>query len=335
MDEQTRGRARCATAARRAGHDRRRRNPRGAWRRWSARCSAPASAAARASTSTPTPRTRRATCCTSTSPGSACPTSPTTATSSTPRFSPRIRSTSPRCSPSCTAGEHAETAARIVALETKLAAAHWDVVKRRDADLTYNLRTFADLPAEAPGFDWAGWVTALGTTPEAVAEVVVRQPDYLTAFAAAWSGEDLEDWKNWARWRLIHARAALLTDDLVAEDFAFYGRTAERHRGDPRPLEARRVGGREPDGRCRRQAVRRAALPAGCQGAHGRIGRQPARGLPRQHQRPRVDDAADAREGAGQAGQVHPEDRLSGQVAGLLEAGHRARRPLRQLPARP
>jgi putative endopeptidase len=121
-------------------------------------------------------------------------------------------------------GEHAETAARIVALETKLAAAHWDVVKRRDADLTYNLRTFADLPAEAPGFDWAGWVSALGATPDKVAEVVVRQPDYLTAFAAAWSGEDLEDWKNWARWRLIHARASLLTDDVVAEDFAFYGR---------------------------------------------------------------------------------------------------------------
>ena len=58
------------------------------------------------------------------------------------------------------------TAARIVALETKLAAAHWDVVKRRDADLTYNLRAFAELAAEAPGFDWAGWVTALGTTPE-------------------------------------------------------------------------------------------------------------------------------------------------------------------------
>ena len=117
------------------------------------------------------------------------------------------------------------TAARIVALEAKLAAAHWDVVKRRDADLTYNLRTFADLPAEAPAFDWAGWVTALGSSPEAAAELVVRQPDYLTAFAALWSGEDFEDWKNWARWRLIHARASLLTDDLVAEDFAFYGRT--------------------------------------------------------------------------------------------------------------
>jgi putative endopeptidase len=124
-----------------------------------------------------------------------------------------------------TAEDHAETAARIVALESKLAAAHWDVVKRRDADLTYNLRTFADLPSDAPGFDWAGWVTALGTSPEKAAELVVRQPDYLTAFAAAWSSEELQDWKRWLRWRVIHARAFLLTDDLVAEDFAFYGRT--------------------------------------------------------------------------------------------------------------
>jgi predicted metalloendopeptidase len=121
--------------------------------------------------------------------------------------------------------EWIDTAAHIVTLETKLAAAHWDVVKRRDADLSYNLRAFADLPAEAPGFDWAGWVTALGSSTEWGDELVVRQPDYLTAFAARWTGEDLEDWKRWLSWRLIHARAAMLTDDLVAEDFAFYGRT--------------------------------------------------------------------------------------------------------------
>jgi putative endopeptidase len=121
--------------------------------------------------------------------------------------------------------EHAGTAARIVELESKLAAAHWDVVKRRDADLTYNLRKFSDLPDEAPGFDWSAWVHSLGTSPELAAEVVVRQPDYLTAFAALWSGEHIEDWKQWLRWRLIHARADALTDALVEENFAFYGRT--------------------------------------------------------------------------------------------------------------
>jgi putative endopeptidase len=119
--------------------------------------------------------------------------------------------------------DHGDAAARIVALETKLAAAHWDVVKRRDADLTYNLRTFAELQTDA-GFDWAGWVSALGVTPEGVAELVVRQPDYLTAFARLWESEDLEDWKRWARWRLISARAGLLTEALVDADFDFYGR---------------------------------------------------------------------------------------------------------------
>jgi len=122
-------------------------------------------------------------------------------------------------------GDHRDTAERILALETKLAAAHWDVVKRRDAELSYNLRTFTDLADEAPGFDWTGWITALGTTPEQAAELVARQPDYLTAFAELWSSADLEDWKAWLRWRVIHARAFLLTDELVAEDVEFYGRT--------------------------------------------------------------------------------------------------------------
>ncbi|HEU4363349.1 MAG TPA: M13-type metalloendopeptidase, partial [Mycobacterium sp.] len=120
--------------------------------------------------------------------------------------------------------QHGETAERIVALETKLAAAHWDVVKRRDAELTYNLRTFTALAGAAPGFDWAGWLGAQGGSPAAVPELVVRQPDYLASFAALWCSEELADWRDWLRWRLIHARAGILTDALVAEDFAFYGR---------------------------------------------------------------------------------------------------------------
>jgi putative endopeptidase len=120
--------------------------------------------------------------------------------------------------------DHTDTAARVVAVETKLAGAHWDVVKRRDADLTYNLRNFADLGTEAAGFDWMGWLTALGSTPESAAELVVRNPDYLSVFAKLWRSEDLEDWKRWARWRLIRARASWLTEDIVAADFDFYGR---------------------------------------------------------------------------------------------------------------
>jgi putative endopeptidase len=122
-------------------------------------------------------------------------------------------------------GDWDATAAHIVALETKIAAAHWDVVKRRDADLTYNLRTFAELCSEATGFDWPVWLHALGVTGEQAAEVVVRQPDALITFAALWDSEDVEDWRRWLRWRVISGRASLLSDDIVDENFAFYGRT--------------------------------------------------------------------------------------------------------------
>ena len=122
------------------------------------------------------------------------------------------------------ADDHADEAARIVALETKIAAAHWDVVKRRDADLTYNLRAFADIDTEAPGFAWATWLSNLGIPADKAAEVVVRQPDFLTAAAALWASADIEDWKLWARWELISARSAVLTDDLIAANFDFYGR---------------------------------------------------------------------------------------------------------------
>lgn len=120
--------------------------------------------------------------------------------------------------------DHAAAAERVVALETKLASGHWDVVKRRDADLTYNLRNFADIPGEAPGFAWESWLSHLGVPAEKAAEVVVRQPDFLTTAAALWAGEDVEDWKLWARWKLITARSAVLTDDIVAANFDFYGR---------------------------------------------------------------------------------------------------------------
>ncbi|MFF0489109.1 M13 family metallopeptidase [Nocardia sp. NPDC004068] len=119
---------------------------------------------------------------------------------------------------------------RVFDLETKLAAGHWDVVRRRDAELSYNLTTFADLTAENPEFDWAAWTSALAagvgpSGPELFAEVIVRQPDYLRTFARLWASEPLEDWRAWASWRILRSRAPYLTAAVVAENFDFYGRT--------------------------------------------------------------------------------------------------------------
>ncbi|TQF69082.1 peptidase M13 [Rhodococcus spelaei] len=119
----------------------------------------------------------------------------------------------------------AGAARRILDLETAIAAAHWDVVKRRDAELSYNLVTLDDLAHDNPGFDWAAWVSGLGGASETFAEIVVRQPSFLTSLTALWTQRPLDDWKTWAAWKVIHSRASYLTEALVAEDFAFYGKT--------------------------------------------------------------------------------------------------------------
>ncbi|MGX1804844.1 M13 family metallopeptidase [Nocardia sp. NPDC055321] len=119
---------------------------------------------------------------------------------------------------------------RVFALEAKLAAGHWDVVRRRDAEKSYNLTTVEALIADHPEFDWAAWTSALAagverSGAELFAELVVRQPDFVRTFAELWASESLDDWKAWAAWRVVKARAPYLTDELVEASFDFYGRT--------------------------------------------------------------------------------------------------------------
>ncbi|MFC8921400.1 M13 family metallopeptidase [Cellulosimicrobium sp. NPDC057127] len=118
-----------------------------------------------------------------------------------------------------------EAAERVVALETKLAAEHWDVVRDRDADLTYNPMSLAGLAEKAPGFDWRAWAVALGAPEGSLDDVVVREPGFATGFAALWQSEPLEDWRLWMVYHLVTARAPYLTDELVEANFDFYGRT--------------------------------------------------------------------------------------------------------------
>jgi len=120
--------------------------------------------------------------------------------------------------------------ARVFELEGRIAEGHWDVVKRREAELGYNPTSFAALAAENPGFAWFAWAAELaasltGPAEEHFAEVNVRQPDFFTAFAQLWESAPLADWQAWLTWRIISSRAPYLTDPLVDEDFAFFGKT--------------------------------------------------------------------------------------------------------------
>jgi putative endopeptidase len=124
--------------------------------------------------------------------------------------------------------EPAESATRILALETRVAGHHWDNVKSRDAVAGYNLMSW-DAVVELAGIDLAPWREAiLGDLDEdAFAEVNVMQPSFLTGLGELLTEENLDDWKTWLRWKIVRSAAPYLTDDLIEENFSFVGTTLQ------------------------------------------------------------------------------------------------------------
>jgi putative endopeptidase len=117
-----------------------------------------------------------------------------------------------------------EAAARVMALETRLAQSHWDKVANRDAVKTYTKLTLAELGEMTPGVDWAGWLNGLGAPEAAFDDVIARQPSFLSAMAQALADEPLPVWQDWLRWAIVHDLAPYLPAAFVDENFDFFGR---------------------------------------------------------------------------------------------------------------
>ncbi|PVW04049.1 peptidase M13 [Microbacterium sp. Gd 4-13] len=119
--------------------------------------------------------------------------------------------------------EPAASADRVFALEADIATHHWDKVRSRDAVATYNLRTWDETLALA-GVDLGPWLDAIAPGhADAFSEVVLYQPSFVEALQTVLTAERIDDWKAWLRFKIVHAAAAFLSDEFVAENFAFYG----------------------------------------------------------------------------------------------------------------
>jgi endothelin-converting enzyme/putative endopeptidase len=116
-------------------------------------------------------------------------------------------------------------AQQVVDLETRLAEGHWERAETRDVIKAYNLRTFAEVQAMAPAFDWQGYADALGADEQTLAEVVVRQPSFFEHLSTVVDEVDIEHWKAWAAVKVVRSAAPYLSSAFVAENFDFYGRT--------------------------------------------------------------------------------------------------------------
>ncbi len=128
----------------------------------------------------------------------------------------------------------AGTADRAFALEHEVSGHHWDNVASRDAVKTYNLKSWDEFQ-QLVGVDLTPWRDAVapsagsstgsGQAPgtQTFAEVVVYQPSFFEGLGALLTEERLDDWKAWLRAKVVHGLAPYLTDDLVEENFSFYG----------------------------------------------------------------------------------------------------------------
>jgi putative endopeptidase len=119
----------------------------------------------------------------------------------------------------------ADKARKIMDLETKIASAHWDQVKERDATLTYNKHSRAELEAISAGFDWSLYLKAGEIPPRAFESVVVREPSFFTSLGKMIADFDRDSWVDWLTWQLISGSAAYLNQAIVEQNFAFYGTT--------------------------------------------------------------------------------------------------------------
>ncbi len=110
----------------------------------------------------------------------------------------------------------------IVALETELAKQLWDRAQLRDRDKTYNLRTFAQLREEFPGYAWAAHFDAQGlSTPPT--EVNISTPSAVGPILAIVAKTPLNVWRDYLTYHTVRNHAPVLSTEIEQAAFAFTG----------------------------------------------------------------------------------------------------------------
>jgi putative endopeptidase len=116
-------------------------------------------------------------------------------------------------------------AARIVSLESRMAALQWDRARGRDRNATYNKMPVASLQSSTPHFDWQAYLAALpANARDKVTDVIVRQPDYVKAIDAVIADTPVATWKEYLTFGLISAYADGLSAPFADSQFEFNGK---------------------------------------------------------------------------------------------------------------
>ena len=112
-----------------------------------------------------------------------------------------------------------KNAADVVAMETKIAEAHWTRAESRNRDKTYNPATLADLEKNAPGFPWAVYFKEAAI--DKADRAVVRQNTALPKLATIFAETPVATLKAWEAFSVADDAAPLLSKRFVDANWEF------------------------------------------------------------------------------------------------------------------
>jgi putative endopeptidase len=113
-------------------------------------------------------------------------------------------------------------AARVLALEIRIAHSHAPDSAAADVFTQNNSWKHGDFRVKAPGIDWDAYFTSAGVADQS--EFIVWQPSALTGTSSLVGSESLDVWRDYLRFHLIEHFASVLPKSVAKEDFAFYGK---------------------------------------------------------------------------------------------------------------
>jgi putative endopeptidase len=114
-----------------------------------------------------------------------------------------------------------EEAKYVLDIETQIAKLHWPAAKRRERDLTYNLRTRAELDQLAPDFPWQDRLSPQGLAGQP--EFVVRELDAVQGLAKLLHEIPVNHWHAYLKYQYLTGIADVLPAAFDTERFEFYG----------------------------------------------------------------------------------------------------------------
>ncbi len=116
-------------------------------------------------------------------------------------------------------------AQRTLDLEKRIAAGHWDSVRLRNTDATYNLMSWQELTQLGPQFDWDPWLAGMTDRPKSLFDkMVVGQPSFVTAAAQLWGEVDIAQWRDYLKLHVANNYGRFLPAAIADARFDFVGR---------------------------------------------------------------------------------------------------------------